>query len=49
MANLKEEYTKHIQDTAPDMDKLWSRISEEIDKKKQRKRPRQHTHRTESR
>ncbi|EXM38032.1 hypothetical protein RASY3_17175 [Ruminococcus albus SY3] len=33
MANLKEEYTQHIQDTAPDMDKLWNRISEEIDKK----------------
>ena len=33
MANLKEEYTQHIQDTAPDMDKLWDRISEEIDKK----------------
>ena len=37
MANLKEEYTKHIQDTAPDMDKLWSRISEEIDKKETEK------------
>ncbi|SEK18816.1 hypothetical protein [Ruminococcus albus] len=33
MANLKEEYTQHIQDTAPDMDKLWNRISDEIDKK----------------
>jgi cytoskeletal protein RodZ len=33
MANLREEYTQHIQDTAPDMDKLWNRISEEIDKK----------------
>ena len=33
MANLKEEYTQHIQDTAPDMDKLWNRISKEIDKK----------------
>ncbi len=38
MANLKEEYTKHIQDTAPDMDKLWSRISEEIDKKETEKK-----------
>lgn len=33
MANLKEEYTQHIQDTAPDMDKLWNRISDEIDRK----------------
>ena len=33
MANLREEYTQHIHNTAPDMDKLWDRISEEIDKK----------------
>ncbi|MBQ8967979.1 hypothetical protein [Ruminococcus sp.] len=33
MADLKREYTQHIQDTAPDMDKLWNRISDEIDKR----------------
>ena len=33
MANLKEEYTQHILNTAPDMDKLWDRISNEIDRK----------------
>lgn len=32
MANLREEYKQHIHNTAPDMDKLWNRISEEIDK-----------------
>ena len=37
MANLKEEYTQHIQDTAPDMDKLWDRIESEIDKKENHK------------
>ena len=31
MANLREEYTQHIQDTAPDMDKLWNRIEQRID------------------
>ena len=33
MADLRNEYTQHIQNTAPDMDKLWDRISNEIDKK----------------
>ncbi len=33
MADLRNEYTQHIRNTAPDMDKLWDRISEEIDKK----------------
>ena len=32
MANLRDEYKQHIHNTAPDMDKLWNRISEEIDK-----------------
>lgn len=33
MADLRNEYTQHIHDTAPDMDKLWDRIECEIDKK----------------
>ena len=33
MANLREEYTQHIHNTVPDMDKLWGRISDEIDKR----------------
>lgn len=33
MANLKNEYTQHIHNTAPDMDKLWNRISAEIDRR----------------
>ena len=31
MADLKNEYTQHIHDTAPDMDKLWNRIEQRID------------------
>lgn len=37
MADLKNEYTQHIHDTAPDMDKLWDRIESEIDKKENHK------------
>lgn len=37
MADLRNEYTQHIRNTAPDMDKLWDRISEEIDKKENTK------------
>lgn len=37
MANLRDEYKQHIHNTAPDMDKLWSRISDEIDKKETEK------------
>lgn len=29
--NLKDEYRKYVDNTAPDMDKLWDRIEEKID------------------
>ena len=41
MANLREEYTQHIHNTAPDMDKLWNRISDEIDRKETKKQEEQ--------
>lgn len=31
--NFKYEYKQHIHNTAPDMDKLWNKIENEIDKK----------------
>lgn len=33
--DIKYRYERHIRDTAPDMEKLWNRIDEEIDKAEQ--------------
>ena len=33
MADIRNEYLKHLDNTAPDMDKLWARIESSIDEK----------------
>ena len=33
MNNIKYKYSQHVQDTAPDMDKLWNKIENTIDEK----------------
>ena len=47
MADLRNEYTQHIRNTAPDMDKLWNKISEEINKKENTKETETETTNTE--
>lgn len=37
--NLKRQYDKHLEKTAPDMEKLWGRIEEKIDGEQKRFRP----------